>query len=89
MAENIKEYKDLITEIIQKQIVILGPDIAVSQARNVAGLIINDDGVVTELEGSPKEVVQKLIDEYVSLSGLIVKQAMGPLLAKYPSLKIE
>lgn len=83
------DYKSLLTEIIQKQIVIIGPDIALSVARNVQGLTITDKGEVTELSGDGNEVTQNLINEYVSLSGLIVKKAMEPLLAKYPSVRID
>lgn len=83
------DYKSLLTEIIQKQIVILGPNIALIQARNVEGLEVSDDGVVTSINGDPQKIVKDLIDEYVSLSGLIVKQALEPLLAKYPSLKLD
>ena len=89
MAENNGDYKTLLTEIIQKQVVILGPDIAISQARNVPGLKVSDDGTVTEIGDNPQKIIQELINEYVSLSGLIVKKAMEPLLAKYPSVKIE
>lgn len=83
------EYKELLTQIIQKQIVILGPDIAISQAKNVEGLTVSDDGTVTDVEKGAQEIIQNLINEYVALSGLIVKKAMEPLLAKYPSVKIE
>ena len=83
-------YQTLAAEIIQKQTVILGPGIAISQARNVEGLTVSDDGSVTNIaEGREQEIVQSLINEYVSLSGLIVKKAMEPLLSKYPSLKID
>jgi len=83
------DYKSLLTEIIQKQIVILGPDIALSQAKNVQGIKVSDDGTVTEIGDNAQEIIQNLINEYVSLSGLIVKKAMEPLLAKYPSVKID
>lgn len=86
---NTNDHKELIKEIIQKQIVIIGPDIAISVARNVQGLTITDKGEVIDIKGDENEVIQKLIDEYVSLSGLIVKKAMEPLLAKYPSVKID
>lgn len=89
MAGTNKEYQDLLTEIIQKQVVILGPDIAISQAKKVEGLIISDDGTVTEVKANAQEITQNLINEYVALSGLIVKKAMEPLLSKYPSVKIE
>ena len=77
------------SDIIKKQIVILGPQIAILKARNVAGLHVSDAGDVTGIDGNPQEALQILIDEYVSLSGLIVKKAMEPLLSKYPEIKIE
>ncbi len=82
----IDDYKRVISEIIQKQMVILGPDIALLKARNVMGVSVGSDGVVTNLEGEPSALLQKLIDEYVALSGLIVRKAMEPLLQKYPQL---
>jgi len=83
---NLEDYKRVITEVIQKQMVILGPDIALLKARNVGGISVGGDGIVTNLDGDPSVLLQKLIDEYVSLSGLIVKKAMEPLLQKYPQL---
>ncbi len=81
------DYKEVLTEIIKKQIVILGPQIAVLKARNVQGLAVSDDGVVTSISGNEQEVLQKVIDQYVSLSGEIVKNAVNSVFAKYPSLK--
>ncbi|MBI4039208.1 hypothetical protein HY388_00060 [Candidatus Daviesbacteria bacterium] len=86
MPEDFSEYKKLLTEIIQKQIIILGPDVALVKARSVAGLQVGNDGSVTGISGDPKAALQALIDEYVSLSGLIVKKTMEPLLQKYPGL---
>lgn len=86
MPEDFSEYKKLLSEIIQKQIIILGPDVALVKARNVPGIQVGNDGAVTEISGDPKAALQALIDEYVSLSGLIVKKTMEPLLQKYPGL---
>ncbi len=80
-------YNNLLSDVIAKQSVILGPGIAVLKARNVKELTITDDGKVTDIKGDPNEVLQKLIDEYVNLSGLIVKNALGSVFAKYPGLK--
>ncbi len=79
--QSAQDYKNLLTEVIKKQIVILGPDITLSKARNVKGLTVLNDGTVTEVAGSPQEVIQALIDQFVQLSGLIVKKTMEPLLA--------
>lgn len=82
-----EDYKAMLTDIIQKQVVILGPQIAVLKARNVAGITVSDDGHVTEVSGQEQIVLQKLIDEYVALSGEIVRNAVDSIFKKYPSIK--
>ncbi len=82
-----EDYKQMLTEIIKKQIVILGPQIAVLKARNVPGLSVKEDGLVTDVQGPEQMVLQKLIDEYVALSGEIVKNAVSSIFQKYPSIK--
>lgn len=89
MPKDIENYKKLMTEVIQKQVVILGPDIAIMKARNIKELTVSDDGSVKDIKSDPQAILQKLIDEYVALSGLIVKKTMEPLLQKYPSLKVS
>lgn len=82
-----EDYKSMLTEIIQKQVVILGPQIAVLKARNVAGITVSDEGMVTSVNGPEQVILQKLIDEYVSLSGEIVRNAVDSIFKKYPSIK--
>lgn len=77
------DYKKVLTNVIQKQIVILGPDITLIKARNVAGLTVSDDGTVTDFQGEPHEVTSKLVDQFMQLSGMIVKKTMEPLLDSY------
>ena len=86
MEEKIK-YISLISEIIAKQAVILGPDIAILKARNVLGLTIDENGKVIDVKGDPSNVVEQLIDEYVQLSGQIVKSALSSIFTKYPDIK--
>jgi len=85
--EGKEQYKKVINEIIAKQSVILGPNIALLKARGVKEIKISDNGEVIELTGDPNEALQKLIDQYVELSGQIVKNALGPIFKKYPSVK--
>ena len=82
-------YQNLINDIVAKQTVILGPDIVLMKARNVPGLTIGDDGKVKNIEGDPQKVLQSLIDEYIALSGQIVKNILSPVFAKYPDIKIN
>ena len=83
------DYKNLINDIIAKQTIVLGPDIVLLKAKNVPGLDISHDGKVVSIEGNPQEVLQKLIDEYIALSGQIVKNILTPVLEKYPDIKIS
>lgn len=78
------DYKTLLTQVIQKQMVILGPTITLAKARNVKGLTVADDGTVVNMDGQPQALIQGLIDQFVQLSGLIVKKTMEPLLSVYP-----
>ncbi|HZJ18163.1 MAG TPA: hypothetical protein VFD45_00910 [Patescibacteria group bacterium] len=75
-----QEYQKLFTDVIKKQIILLGPDITLAKARNVKGITVADDGSVTAISGNPQEMIQALIDQFVQLSGLIVKKTMEPLL---------
>lgn len=83
------QYVALISEIIKKQSLILGPEIAVLKARSVPGLMVDNDGKVTGVGDNPKETLQNLVDQYVELSGLIVKNALGSIFAKYPDISIN
>ena len=80
MDGNIKE---TIQEVIKKQSIILGPDIAILKAKEVNGLVLDNTGKVISVSGDELNVLQNLIDQYVSLSGEIIRKAMEPLLQKH------
>lgn len=82
-----EQFESLISDIIAKQSVILGPEISIMKARSVAGLTVSDDGKVADIQGDAKELVRQLVDSYVNLSGMIVKNALEPIFAKYPSIQ--
>lgn len=85
--EDKQRYIELINEIIQKQAIILGPEIAVLKARNIPDLKVSPDGKIQDISGDPHAALQKLIDEYVGLAGQIVKNALGSIFQKYPNIK--
>ncbi len=84
-----QDYHNLINEIIAKQVVILGPSIVFLKAKNVKGLKLDDQGKVVDISGDPQEVLQSLVNEYILLSGQIVKNILSPVFAKYPEIKIS
>ena len=86
MAVEKEEYKKLITEFIQKQMVVLGPNIALDKAKKVPGLSVSESGSVLELSGDPKMVLRAVTNEYVELSGSVAKQSLELLMQKYPDV---
>jgi len=84
-----QDYKGLIGEIVKKQIAILGPDVALLKASNIEGLRLDAKGNALTVKGDQHEILQKLVDEYIELSGQIVKNVLKPVFAKYPSIEID
>ena len=83
------EYKELIDEIIKKQIAVLGPDIAIWRARQIEGLKVDDKGKTIDISEPENEALQKLINTYIKLSGEIVRNILNPVLAKYPTINVK
>lgn len=84
-----EEYKELLTDIILKQVAILGPDIAITKAQQVSGLKVDKEGKVLDFSGDEQDILQQLVDKYIQLSGQIVRSILEPVFQKYPSLDIK
>ena len=84
---NQEDYKKMLGDLVQKQMIVLGPNIALDKARKVPGVIINDDGTVKEVSGDPQMVLRGVANEYMALSGQIAQMTLNTLLEKYPSVK--
>jgi len=87
--EKKSDYEKVMTDIIQKQIVILGPDIALLKVKDVPNINVNEKGEVVEIKGNSRDALQKLVESYVSLSGQIFKSVITPLLKKYPDMVVN
>ena len=83
MAE---QYQNLLSDVIKKQMVILGPSVALSTARKIGSLAIAEDGTVTGINGDPKQAMQDLAAGYMTLSGQISQNIFNSILGKYPDL---
>ncbi|HVT00801.1 MAG TPA: hypothetical protein VHE53_01035 [Patescibacteria group bacterium] len=77
--------KRVFSEIIKKQMAILGPDITLAKVKNVPGITVDQNGEVTAISGNPQELLQQLINQFVELSGLIVKKTMESILMSSPN----
>lgn len=82
-----EEYKRMLTDLVQKQMVVLGPNIALDKARKVSGLQISGDGTIVDISGDPQMVLRGVANEYMTLSGQIAQMTLNTLLEKYPSIK--
>lgn len=79
-AQNPDAYKILLTEVLKRQIRVLGPSITLTKARNVKGLTIADDGTVTGITGDEEAITQALVNQFSELSPLIVEKTMHQLM---------
>lgn len=82
-----EQYKAVMSEIITKQSIILGPDMAIARAKKVSEIEVGDKGEVLDIKGDPGDALKRLVDTYVELSGQIVKNALGSIFVKYPEIK--
>ena len=80
------DYKSLFSQLIKKQMLVLGPDITLAKVKNVIGITVDINGDVQKLEGDPQKLLQGLINQYVELSGMIVKKTMESILTSYPGM---
>lgn len=81
------DYKALLSDLIKKQMVMLGPNLVLSKARKAGGLTVADDGTVDSISGDPQAVLQAVANEFMNLSGQIAQMTLNALLEKYPGIK--
>lgn len=84
---NIEDYLSLLTDLVKKQMVMLGPNVAISNARKVSAITVSDDGSVTAISGDHQAALGALATAYMNLSGQIAQTTLASLLEKYPSIK--
>lgn len=87
MADETENYKKMLSDLIKKQMVMLGPNIALDKARKVPGLKLDDSGEVLEMDGDPRMVLKGVANEYMTLSGQIAQMTLNTLLEKYPGVQ--
>ncbi|MGI8419475.1 MAG: hypothetical protein ACR2LN_02415 [Candidatus Levyibacteriota bacterium] len=80
MSDTALNYPKLLSEALQKQMIILGRQITLAKARHVSGLSINAEGQVTDITDDPQKVVIQFLEEFRELSSPLVKKTMKPLL---------
>lgn len=83
----LSQYQSLLTDLIKKQIVMLGPNVTLAQARKVSGLTVADDGTVRAITADPQTVLNDLAGKFLALSGAIAQMTLESVISKYPGVK--
>lgn len=76
--------KQIFTQVIKKQMEILGAGITLARVRNVPGIKIDQAGNVVSIEGNTQVLLEQLTNQFVELSGLIIKKTMESILSSRP-----
>lgn len=83
------KYKQLISECVRQQMIILGPNLAVSTANRVNDLEVNASGSVVVIGQNPAKILVDLISEFQKLSPDLVNHMTRLLFVRYPDIAAE
>ena len=83
------KYKQFISEFVRQQMVVLGPDLAVSTANRAAGLEVDHKGAAITISGEPSLVLKNLLSEFLKLSPQLTTYFIRTFFAKYPDIAEE
>ena len=75
-----KDYHTLLTDLIRKQMLILGPSFPLMQVRLIKGLTIAENGIVLETATDPKLILKELITQFFYISETLVELSMKPMI---------
>jgi hypothetical protein len=85
-------YEEMLTEIIKVQARIIGHGLALHLARDVKGMVINEEGRVVSFGGDPVSVMREVVQRYRKVERdvaiTLAKKAIKPLLDGNPDLEI-
>ncbi|MBI3684954.1 hypothetical protein HY250_00930 [Candidatus Azambacteria bacterium] len=81
------EYKHIVTDLVKKQMEMIGPAVALSIARKVQNLKIDNAGETLDMGDDPKATLENVTDAYISFSGEIARMILRTVLKKYPDIK--
>lgn len=84
-----EDYQALLADLVKKQMVMLGPSVAIGKARKVGALTVTDSGEVSAIAGDAQAALRELARQYMALSGQIAQTTLASLLEKYPEIKQE
>lgn len=79
-TQDISEYQIILSQVIKKQLAVLGPDVTLTKLAKINGIKVSDTGTIMSIHEDPTALSEELIEEFMSLSGPVVHATMQPLL---------
>ena len=84
-----EDCKKAITEIVKKQMDIVGPAVALSVAQKATSVKLSTSGEVMEIIGDPKTALEQVAEAYIAFSGEISKMILKSVMKSYPDIIIK
>ena len=84
-----EDYKKAISDIIKKQMEIVGPVVALSVAQKATSVKVSPVGEVLEIIGDPKIALEQVAEAYIAFSGEISKMILKSVMKSYPDIIIK
>ena len=64
-------YKQILTSLIQKQMLLIGQNEALERVKNIHGIKINDEGKVLDLDKNLNEVLDAVLEAFTNFPSLV------------------
>lgn len=77
------DYKSILTEFLQHQILIFGPQVVKMMVSKVDGLELEKDGTVKNISGDPQKVMQEVAESLSNLSEYSVTTSLDRILVSH------
>ena len=87
MTINQETYQQLLTKLIQEQMIILGPSIGLDIARQIKDLRIDENGNVLQILSDPQQILSDINKLYIEISPHTTRNTLLALLTQYPGIK--
>ncbi|HRN96812.1 MAG TPA: hypothetical protein PLD54_05185, partial [Candidatus Levybacteria bacterium] len=77
------DYKSILSEFLQRQVIIFGHQVVDVYLRDVKGLTIDSEGVVKKIEGDPQAIIQEIVGRLSVLSDYAVKHSLDSVVLSH------
>ncbi len=83
------DYTSVLSELIQRQIVIFGPQIVNAKINGIKGLTYDKDGVVKKIVGDPQTILQEVAEQLSQLSEYAVKKTLDDIVSTHLASQVN